>query len=185
MAKEQPKPEAAKAPAAAPNAEARTARKSPLKLLIMVFGVLILEAGTIGITIMLSGEPAKVEGAGPAPDQAAEEAKLVETPVVKERFANQRTGRTYLYDTEVFITVRAKDSTKVKEKVESMQAQVSTEIATIFRRAEPAHLLEPTLATLTRQIKAALDERLGKDPEGKPLVQEVLIRKCIQFRADL
>jgi flagellar basal body-associated protein FliL len=183
MAKEPAKSEAAKPVAAA--AAGAPAKKSSLKVLVMVAMVLVLEGGTVGVTIMLSGAPAKVEGHGPTPDLAAEESKLVEVLVVKDRFANQRTGRTYLYDTEIFITVRAKDNPKVKEKVESMQAQLSTEIATIFRRAEPAHLLEPTLATLTRQVKAALDERLGKDAEGKPAVQEVLIRKCIQIPVGL
>jgi len=183
MAKEPTKTEAAKPEAAAPAGAA--GKKSSLKVLLMVAVVLVLEGGTVGVTIMLSGSPAKVEGHGPTPDLAAEENKLVEDLVVKDRFANQRTGRTYLYDTEIFITVRAKDNPKVKEKVESMQAQLSTEIATIFRRAEPAHLLEPTLATLTRQVKAALDERLGKDAEGKPVVQEVLIRKCIQIPVGL
>jgi len=65
-----------------------------------------------------------------------------------------------------------------------MAAQVASDIATIFRRAEPAHLGEPTLATVTRQIMASLDERIGRDAEGKSLVQEVLMKKCIQYRVD-
>jgi flagellar basal body-associated protein FliL len=188
MAKESAPAAAAKPAAKAeptPGAPAAAPKRSPIKVLLMVVMVLVLEGATIGLTIMFSGGPAKVEGHGIKPDVAAEDATLVELQVAKEKFANQRTGRTYLYDTEIYITVHAKDGDKIKDKVAAMQAQLATEIATIFRRAEPAHLLEPTLATLTRQIKAALDERVGKDAEGKPLVQEALIRKCIQLPVGL
>jgi len=63
--------------------------------------------------------------------------------------------------------------------------RVSTDIAEVFRKAEPSHLLEPELATLRRQIKAALTDRLGYDADNEPLVMEVVIPRCKQYRADL
>jgi hypothetical protein len=66
-----------------------------------------------------------------------------------------------------------------------MQAQLSTEIATIFRRAEPSYMMEPDLATLSRQIGAVLVQKLGTDSEGEPYVMGTLIKKCIRIRADM
>ena len=66
-----------------------------------------------------------------------------------------------------------------------MAAQISADIRTIVSRAEPNHLLEPTLATIKRQIKAALDKRLGRDEDGNSRVDHVVITKFTQFRADL
>jgi hypothetical protein len=184
MAKEAGK-DKEKAPAAAPAGTAAPAAKkgSPLKVGIVLLGVLLLEGGTVFVTMLMSGGPHKAEAKHMVAPEDAEGNKLVELLVSKDQFSNQRSGRVMLYDTEIFITVRKKDGDKLKKQVEAMQAQLSTDIATVFRRAEPAQFLEPTLATLTRQVKAVLDERLGKDAEGQPLAQETLIRRCIGFQA--
>jgi len=187
MAKEQaPKKNDAKKSEPAPAAGAEASKgKSPMKLFMVVGLVMVLEVATVGLTMMFSGGPKTAEGHTVKPDtKAEEENKLVELQVVRDQFPNQQTGRTYLYDTEIWLVVRAKDSDKVKKMVESMQATLATDIAVLFRRAAPAQLLEPTLATLTRQVKAALDERIGRDADDKPIVQEALIKKCIQFRTD-
>jgi flagellar basal body-associated protein FliL len=160
-------------------------RKFSIRTLLILMGVLVLEAAAVSALFLLAGKPADVHASGAALDQAAMMEQPVELLAIEDRFQNTRTGRAYLYDTEIYIVVRQKHQEKIKADLESMHAQISTDVATIFRRAEPAHLLEPELSTLTRQIRAALDQRLGQDENGEPYVQEVLIRKCMQFRADL
>lgn len=183
MAKEPARKDAAAgknapAPATAP------AGKSGIKVAIAVVIILLLEVGTVVVTMMLTGGPKSVQGFSTQPDQKAEETRLVEVMVIKDQFPNQRTGRVYLYDTEIWITVQKRDAERVKELVKNMQASIATDLGVIYRRADPAHLTEPTLATLTRQVKASLDDRIGRDAEGKPIVQETLIKKCIQVRVD-
>jgi len=167
-------------------AEAQAPSKggSTLKAIVVIAVILLIEAGTILGTIMLSGGPTEVKGEGIAADVLAAQNKLVEVLVVKGKFDNQRTGRTYLYDTEIYVTVRQKHHTKFTEELEAMKTQISVDAQTIFRRADPAHFQEPTRATLTRQIKAALDERFGETPEGEPYIESVLIAKCLPYRAD-
>ena len=80
-------------------------------------------------------------------------------------------------------TIRYK--TLVEEKLEAMKAQIRADIAVIFRAAEPTQLQETSLATLKRQIRAKFDERFGRSADGEEFVQEVLIAKCTQFRADI
>jgi len=144
----------------------------------------LIEGGVILGTIMLSGGPTEVKGEGIAADVLAEQNELVEVLIVKGKFDNQRTGRTYLYDTEIYATVRQKHHAKFTEELEAMKTQISVDAQTIFRRADPAHFQEPTRATLTRQLKAALDQRFGETPEGEPYVESVLIAKCLPYRAD-
>ncbi len=155
-----------------------------LRIGLVLGAVLLLEAGTIGLTMMFSGGPKVAEAQGLTPDAQAAAEKPVELLLVKDQFPNQRTGRTYIYDAEIFITVRNKDADKTKTRIADMTATLATEVAVIFRRAEPTQLREATLATLTRQIKAAVSEKIGEDAEGEPIVKDVLIRKCIEFRAD-
>ena len=66
-----------------------------------------------------------------------------------------------------------------------MAAQISGDIRAIIGLAEPNHLLEPTLATIKRQIRSALDKHLGRDEDGNSYVDEVVITKFTQFRADM
>lgn len=155
-----------------------------MKAMIAVAVVLLLEGGTIMGTMMLSGSPQESKGETIAADTQAALNKLVEVPLLKNKFDNQRTGRTYFYDTEIVVTVAQKNLDKFNADLEANKVQVQVDIQTLFRMAEPSVFQEPTRATLTRQIKASLDKRFGNDSENQPVVHEVLIAKCLPYRAD-
>lgn len=168
-----------------PAAAADGKKKLPIKTVGILAAVLALEAGAISAAFMLAGGPAEVKAEGAAADDHALLEQPVEILVIADRFQNTRTGRAYMYDTEIFVVTKKKHEEQVGDRLEHMKAQITTDIATIFRRAEPSHLLEPELSTLTRQVRAAIDGRLGHDEDGQPYADEVLIKKCMQFRADM
>lgn len=157
----------------------------PIKTIAAVAVVVILEAVVIvGVFLLNSGpEPA---GADPlAQDAMAMAEQPAEVLVIAEKFQNTRTGRAYLYDTEVYVVCKSKHVSTIESRLETYRAQIGADLAVLFRRAEPSYLLEPDLSTLRRQIHAALDERIGQDEEtGKSYIDEVLIPKCTQFRSD-
>lgn len=160
---------------------AETGKKFPMKTLLIMVGIVVIEGAAISAAFLVAGGPSDVNADGLAIDAAVEAEKPVEVLVVSDKFQNTRSGKIYLYDTEIYIVIRQKHKEKLDGDLESMSAAISTDIATIYRRAEPAHLTEPTLATLTRQIKSTLDNRFKKDEKGDSIVQEVLIRKCTQL----
>ncbi len=180
---EQPKAPPTKAPPAPEPAAAVEKKKLPVKMLGIVGAALVIEAVTICGVFMFASRPAEVKAEGAVKDVAIEQP--VEELVVADKFQNTRTGRTYIYDTEIYILVPKTDQNKVEDELKDMQAQISADVALIFRKAEPAYLLEPTLASLTRHIRAALDQRMGMDPQGKSMINDVLIKKFTQYRADL
>ena len=157
--------------------------KLPLKTLLVLAVILLLEVA-LAIAMISMARPAPVKAEGAAEDMAALAERPVEELVVADKFANTRQGKTFIYDTEVYIVVRQKNQNQTREMIETMSARISTDIGMIVSMAEPSHLLEPTRATLTRQIKAVLNQRLGKDAQGEPIVEQVLVRKLTQFRAD-
>ena len=180
MAEQKPKEAAAVG-----GVDAAPARKRlPIKTFLVMTAVLLIEGVAISAAFMIAGKPADVKAEKTAATEAQQGELPVEKLVIAEKFQNNRTGKTYLYDTEIYIIVKSKDDEAVTERIEAMSAQIAADIATIFRRAEPAHLLEPTLATLTRQLKSVLDERIGRDAEDKSMVREVLMKKYTQYRAD-
>lgn len=172
-----------------PNPEQDTQAKPPkssaVKTLIVLGVVLLLEGGTIGVTMYMAQGP-QVAGAGITEDLEAAMQNKMELHVVTDRFPNLLTGRQISYDTQVYISVRQIDNEndEITLKIESMQAQIQMDVATIIKKAQPAYFKEPTLATLCRQIQAALDERLGVNEEGNSYIDKVLIPKCNGFRAD-
>jgi hypothetical protein len=187
MAKEASK-DTKKAPAASGAATGQTTaagekKSSPLKVVGLLAAVLVLEGGTVFVTMFLSKGPDKVQAKSLVSPEEADANKLVELLVAKEQFDNQRGNRVMIYDTEIYVTVPQKDKERIAKQIEAMQAQISTDLSAVFRKAEPTNFLEPTRATLTRQVKAALDERLGKGADGQGVVHDALIRKCIGFQA--
>ncbi len=163
----------------------RVKSKFSLKTMLILSGVMLIEALAFLGAFMLAGGPADVKAEIGAEARLEESELPVEKLVVADRFQNTRQGKAYLYETEIYIVIRKKHEAQIDGQLDTKAAQISTDIATVFRRAEPAHLLEPTLATLTRQIRAALEERFELDEDGKSMIEQVLIRKCTRYAADL
>ena len=173
MAEEQAQPEDAK-------------KKVALSTLLILAAILLIEGAGISAAFLLSGGPAKVGAADVAKDAEARMNELVEELVVTGRFQNTKTNRSFLYDSEIYIKVRRKYQEEIKTELESKRAAITMEIATIIRSAEPVHLGEPRLATLTRQIKAALQDILSADMDtGESKVEQVSIPKFIRYKSDL
>lgn len=203
--KAEKKPEAA-APAPAKDAEKKEGgekkkggglmSKTPVLLgIVMVLEAVVLFAGVkflgsgpqAAVAIDLKeGEKAghgdKTDAHGGAEKKSGPKEKTVEVPVLDFKAPNTQNGRRYIYDVNVFATVNADSSDKVKEKIKANDALIRTRIRTIIAQMDPDKLgggSEPGLETLSRQIKAQLEIIIG---DG--MIDEVLVPRCIPFRAD-
>ena len=156
----------------------------PLLPIIAVAAVLLIEAAVIVALFMFSGGPSEVKAEPGVADEVAQGEEPAEVLVLSGKFQNNKSGRSFMYDTEVYVVVKQRNLEEMETKKEQMQASITKDITTIFRRAEPSHLREQELATLTRQVSAALESRFGNDPNDEPYVQEVLITKCMEFASD-
>ncbi len=170
---------------AAPAPEEGAKKKLPIKTLVVLLVALLIEGLAISAVFMFAKGPEPIHADAGLAEELADEEKQVEVLVIEEKFQNTRTGRSYLYDTEIYVLIRNKHIDDVEANILGMKAQISTELATIFRRAEPSYLMEPNLATLTRQVGAVIVEKLGTDSDSEPYVQGTLIKKCIRIRADM
>jgi flagellar basal body-associated protein FliL len=176
MADKKPKAEAAEA-----GAEAAPKKKPPIKLIAIVGGVMALEAGVL-IAVMGMTGPKTVE-AKPVEVHSPEDDKTVEIEVVSDKFQNLQTGRVWVWDTSVFVQVKAKHEEQVNGQLERRAAEIKEGIGQIISRAQHAQLREPERQTLNRQITGYLNELL-KDDAGHPLFERVLIPRCNGFSTD-
>jgi flagellar basal body-associated protein FliL len=163
---------------------------------VLVGGAMVIEAVVllVGIALFRGKAPAPVAaaevngvakpGEGGEGTAAAEVDKkaVVEIPVVDFRALNRRSGHTFLYDVSIVVASKAQYKPEVEKKIADRAALIRDRIRTIIAESDPEKLgggSEPGLETLRRQIKYQLDEIVG---EGQ--IDEVLVPKCIPYRAD-
>jgi flagellar basal body-associated protein FliL len=106
----------------------------------------------------------------------------VEIPVLEFRAPNKQLGKTFIYDVSIFAVAKIEHQKKVEETIAARKNLITDRIRTIIAQCDPDKLgggSEPGLETLRRQVKYQLDEIVG---EG--LIDEVLVPRCMPFRAD-
>lgn len=158
-------------------------KKLPLKTIVIVLAMLVIEAGVLIGAITMFGGPSKAVAddgvVEPSPDEL-----LVEIPVVHEKFNNSATGRVWLWDTEVLVQVREKDQAAIEETLARRQAEIRTGISAIVASAQHGYFTEPGRQTLTRQLTDYLREVFKQRGETESRVTMVLVPKCVGMPAD-
>lgn len=159
-------------------------RKLPLKTVGAVAGVMILEAavlvGVLGITGPSKGEASEAEHS--LVDDEAEQ--TLEVLIAEEKFQNLQTGRVWIWDTSVYVQVKAKNAEHIEHTLERRNAEIKEGLSQIVSRAQHAQLKEPDRQTLNRQITVFLEGVFATDSDGKSQIERVLIPKCRGFPAD-
>ncbi len=160
-------------------------KKSPLKTIILVVVILLIEAGVF-IGVMMMHDPQPVEA---NPDAAIieipEDEKIVELMVIDARLPNNKAGVTYLYDAQIWVQVKNRHSIDVADQLDRFRNEIKAEITAIWRTSDPRHFQEPKLENLTRKITALLDARLGTDPQtGETILAKSVIVMQPGFRID-
>jgi flagellar basal body-associated protein FliL len=158
------------------------ARKLPVKTLALVGVLLAMQLSLVGALFVMMGGPEEAAADAAAPDPVMLAQRPREVHVATGKYPNSRTGRTFVYDTEVYIVVAEKHRERVVEQIENMRAQISEDLREIISRADRSQLTEPTLATIKRQLKARFDARFGADEEGKSIVRDVVMNKFTEFQ---
>ena len=156
----------------------------PLTPIIVVAAVMVVEAVIVAGLFMFMGGRTEVAADVTVPDEIAALEEPVEVMLIASKFQNTSSGENYLYDTEIYGRVKQKHQEKVEELTQQMIGRIKNDVTVIFRRASPTHLEEYDLATLTRQIKASLVPKFGKDPDGEPYLTDLIIGKCTKFAGD-
>jgi flagellar basal body-associated protein FliL len=156
----------------------------PIKTIIIILIMMVAEAAVIIGAISFLGKPSDVQATGLADTDPMEE--VVEIPVLAERFVNKSTGRAWLWDTEVVVKVKRRHAEEVRAKIDQRRAEIRTAINSIWATAQDAYFHEPGRATLSRQVLEYFHDTFGEDPvTEEPLIQDVLIPKCLGFPSDV
>ncbi len=168
-----------------PQGEAGEKKKSPILMIGIVAGLMVLEGVGVFLFVSMTGGAAGANAAGleGLDEQSGELVEEVE--LIKGRFQNLSTGRVWDWQVEAFLKVRSKNVPHVEKVLERRKAEIQEGLSLIFRRAQHAQLREPGLNSISRQVEAYILEVFGTDPsDGSPYVERVLIPKCDGYPSD-
>mgnify|MGYP001275298673 CR=1 FL=1 len=170
---------------AAPDTAPPPAKKLPIKTLAVVAAVMAVEAAAVVFAMGMIGPSASHAETDVHELVDDDSEDTVEIEVVSEKYQNLSTGRVWVWDLSVFLQVKNKNAETVQGVLEQRKAEVAEGLGQIVSRAQHAQLKEPERQTLIRQINAFLERIRGMtDPDGKPLIERVMIPKCRGFPSD-
>lgn len=173
-------------PAAAPEAEAATAKKKPpIKVIGLVGGLMIAEAVGVYLFVGMTGRaPQAAEAQIKGADQASEH-ESVEIELADDKFQNLQTGHVWIWDISIYLKVQKKHEKYITEELAKREAEIKEGVGQIIRRAQHSSLREPELTTLNRQLMAYLEKTFKPDDaDGSSRVERVLIPKCKGIQVD-
>jgi flagellar basal body-associated protein FliL len=130
-----------------------------------------------------AGHGGDAHGAAPAGKDAKKDKKNAEVQILELRATNTISGRKLLFDVCIVVRCKGEHEELVKQKIGENKALITDRVRTIMAQSDPEKLgggTEPGLETFRRQVKYQLDDIIGPG-----IVEEVLVPRCIPFRADL
>jgi flagellar basal body-associated protein FliL len=146
------------------------------KFAIITVVLLVVEAAVLGGAFMLLAKPKSADATEPVVAKDPEEEKIVEVLVLNDRLANDRSGLTFVYPSEVYVQVKRKDEAWVTEEIERFKNEIRADLVAVWRTAEPHHFQEARLESLTRRVETLLRERFDKhNLDGEPVIVKCVI----------
>jgi flagellar basal body-associated protein FliL len=165
-------------PPPAAKTEAEKKPKRPMRSILILAVIMVVEAGIFG-GLMMAMRPHE---AGGAQAEQALPSQPVDTSVELKlddfRAANYQTGATIFYDLTIHIRVDLVSKEKLTDLIDKHKATIRDRLRSIVQDSEPRFFTETHLTTLKGRIQAMLDAVIG---EG--MVKEVLISECMPFKA--
>lgn len=155
--------------------EQKPKSKLPLKMILIVGGVLLLEGAMVSMFWVMKGGPEPAEATSPIENTQEIPSKGFAEVVLAESFQvdNYMKGRTRTMVTlEVYARVEKKKFDELTELAEAHSKELRDRIRTLVSSAQPNDLKDPNLEVIKRMIKDAVEKIIG---EG--FVNEILLPK--------
>lgn len=168
-------------------AESAPAKKGlPLKTIIIVGALMLVEGVAVFFVLGALGGPkeSKADAQHLVHDDSEEKQEVRILEKEDEKFQNLSSGQVWVWNVSVFVQVKNKNAERVEGALKGRKAEIKEGLSQIVGRAQIAQLKEPERQSLKRQVSALLEKVVGQDPDGKPLIESVLIPTCSGYPAN-
>jgi len=169
-------------PTKAESDEQKPKGKLPIKTIIIILGVLLLEGGTISMFTILKGDPQPAAATSPIEGTVDKSTKPMFEVSLAENFSvdNYTRGKSKLVVT-MHVTAKVDESRKdqLTKKVEASKSEIKDGIRALVSTAQPDEVRDSKLQVIKREIKSCVEKIIG---EG--MVEEILISEWQTYTAD-
>lgn len=149
----------------------------PIKTILFVSVIMLLEAGGVYIFLRMTGRAPEVASATLMEDDQNQDTP-VEVQLITGTYTNMSTNQNWMWEIDIYLKVKRRNEELVNKTLERRKAEIAEGVGLIIRKAQHAHLKEPELLTIQRQLGALVEDIFGTDPDGEPRVERVIIAKC-------
>lgn len=167
---------------AAGGEEQKPKKKLPIKTLMIILGVVLLEAGSfVAFKVFFSG-PAPADATEAIVDTATATTKKMVEVLLVENFSvdNYVGGRARIVVTLAAVAKADElNSAALTAMVEANQTEIKDRIRTLVSSAQPDHIRDAHLQVIKREIKTSVDQIVG---EG--LIEEILLPTWQSYPVD-
>ncbi len=148
-------------------------KKLPLKTLMVIAGVVLMEIATIGtVWFMRGGQPSPAQASNPIEQtQAAAAKQLAEVVVASGSFDNHIGGRAkMIVNLEVAAKVEQEKQADLESQIKLHGKEIMNMVREVISSVQPTELKDPKLQVVKRELLIGLEGIIDKD-----LVSEILI----------
>jgi flagellar basal body-associated protein FliL len=157
--------------------------KLPIKTILIVLGVLLLEGGTISLFFVVKGgKPLPAAATDPieqtqqSPSENLAEVVLIEDASVD----NYVGGKTKIIVTlQVAAKVEIANKDKLDAKVKEHKNEIMNTIRVVVSSAKPTEIRDPKIQVIKRQMHVEIEKIIGEE-----LIKEVLLPVWTTYVAD-
>ena len=162
--------------------EQKPKSKLPLKTILIIVGVIALEGGTIVGFKIFSGGAKPAQGSDPIDGSVqAQNKEMAEINLAENFSVDNYLGGKARFVITMSVSARV-DTEKMEEftkLAEVNKAKILDSIRFLVSSAQPAHIKDPKLEVLKREIKIGVEKITG---EG--IIQEILVSNWQSYDAD-
>jgi len=147
-------------PEEAPATTEEVKAKKPIKTILVIAGVLAMEAGTIGI-FMVNSNPKPAEATDPIQATQDNSSSNMTEVILAETFDvdNWMAGKARTMVTlEVAAKVKKSNRDELERLVEEHKTEIMDRIRSLVASALPDHIKDPKLQVIKRDIKTSLEQ---------------------------
>jgi len=156
--------------------------KLPIKAMIILLAVILLEGAKISVFFVMKGGPKPAEGSDPiAETEKNVNNNYAEVVLVQDfQVDNYMAGRSRMIVTlEVAAKVESTNKEKLDMSVNDHRKEILNSVRVLVSSAQPDQIKDPKLEVIKRKIKSGVEEIVG---EG--MIQEILMPIWQTYVAD-
>ena len=154
--------------------------KLPIKMILIIAGVMLMEVGTIVTVKMMNKTDVAKATDEISQTEELQGKKLEEVALAEQTVDNYTVGKTKMVvSLEIVATVESEQKEELAKQVERHKNEIMNAVREVVASAEPSQIKDPKVEVIRRQLKAQIETIVG---EG--MIKEIITPSWSSYMAE-